>query len=99
MNLAMTEAVRLPTQLVGADCIPLLDAAHRLGVSVVGSATLMQSQLTRSLPQQLHSTFPGFTSDARRAIAFAQSLPLTTALVGMKSVSHLEANLECPEIS
>jgi aryl-alcohol dehydrogenase-like predicted oxidoreductase len=99
VNLAMTEAVRLPTQLVGSDCVPLLDAAHRLGISVIGSATLMQSQLTRSLPQQLHSTFPGFTSDARRAIAFAQSLPLTTALVGMKSVSHLEANLECPEIS
>jgi hypothetical protein len=59
----------------------------------------MQSQLTRSLPQELHSTFPGFTSDARRAVAFAQSLPLTAALVGMKSVSHLEANLECPEIS
>src|SRR5215210_3823055 len=99
VNLAMTEAVRLPTQLVGSDCVPVLDAAHRLGLSVVGSATLMQSQLTRSLPQQLHVTFPGFTSDARRAIAFAQSLPLTTALVGMKSVSHLEANLECPGIS
>lgn len=99
VNLAMTEAVRLPTQAVGADRVPLLDAAHRLGISVVGSATLMQSQLTRSLPQQLHSTFPGFTSDARRAIAFAQSLPLAAALVGMKSVSHLEENLECPEIS
>ena len=99
VNLAMTEAVRLPTQTVGQDCVPLLDAAYRLGISVVGSATLMQSQLTRALPQELHSTFPGFSSDARRAIAFAQSLPLTAALVGMKSVSHLEANLECPEIS
>lgn len=99
VNLAMTEAVRVPTQKVGSDQVPLLEAAHRLGISVVGSATLMQSQLTRSLPQQLHSTFPGFSSDARRAIAFAQSLPLTAALVGMKSVSHLEENLECPEIS
>ena len=77
----------------------MLEAAHRLGVAVVGSATLMHSQLTRSLPEQLHSAFPGFSSDARRAIAFAQSLPLTAALVGMKSVSHLEENLECPEIS
>lgn len=99
VNLAMTEAVRVPTQIVGSDCIPLLEAAHRLGVSVVGSATLMQSQLTRSLPQELHVTFPGFNSDARRAIAFAQSLPLAAALVGMKSVSHLEENLACPEIS
>ncbi len=94
VNLAMTEAVRAPTQTVGSDRVPLLEAAHRLGVSVVGSATLMQSQLARSLPKQLLSTFPGFHSDARRAIAFAQSLPLTAALVGMKSVSHLEENLE-----
>ena len=99
VNLAMTEAVRVPTQTVGADRVSLLEAAHRLGVSVVGSATLMQSQLTRSLPQQLLSTFPGFHTDARRAIAFAQSLPLAAALVGMKSVSHLEENLECPAIS
>jgi aryl-alcohol dehydrogenase-like predicted oxidoreductase len=96
VNLAMTEAVRAPTQTVGSDRIPLLDAAHRLGISVVGSATLMQSQLTQKLPEQLRSTFPGFSTDARRAIAFAQSLPLAAALVGMKSVSHLEANLECP---
>jgi len=61
---------------------------------VIASATLMQSQLTRSLPDQLRSSFPGFTTDARRAIAFAQSLPLTAALVGMKSVAHLEQNLE-----
>jgi aryl-alcohol dehydrogenase-like predicted oxidoreductase len=97
INLAMTEAVRVPTQKVGTDHVPLLEAADRLGISVVGSATLMQSQLSRALPKQLHSTFPGFSTDARRAIAFAQSLPLTTALVGMKSVSHLEENLECPE--
>jgi aryl-alcohol dehydrogenase-like predicted oxidoreductase len=99
VNLAMTEAVRSPTQTIGSDQIPLLEAAHRLGISVVGSATLMQSQLTQKLPEQLRSTFPGFSTDARRAIAFAQSLPLAAALVGMKSVSHLEANLECPEIS
>ena len=99
VNLAMTEAVRAPTQTVGSDRVPLLGAAQTLGVSVVGSATLMHSQLARSLPKQLHSTFPGFNSDARRAIAFAQSLPLTAALVGMKSVSHLEENLECPQIS
>jgi aryl-alcohol dehydrogenase-like predicted oxidoreductase len=99
VNLAMAEAVRVPTQMVGTDRVPFLEAAHRLGISVVGSATLMQSQLAQSLPKQLDSTFPGFSSDARRAIAFAQSLPLAAALVGMRSVSHLEANLECPQIS
>ena len=99
INLAMTEAVRVPTQCVGADRVALLEAAHRLGVGVVGSATLMQSQLTRSLPEELRSAFPEFNSDARRAIAFAQSLPLSAALVGMKSVAHLEENLERAAVS
>jgi aryl-alcohol dehydrogenase-like predicted oxidoreductase len=99
INLAMTEAIRVPTQCVGDDRVPLLEAASRLGISVVGSATLMQSQLTRALPQQVHSAFPGFKTDARRAIAFSQSLPVAAALVGMKSVSHLDENLAPPKIS
>jgi hypothetical protein len=59
----------------------------------------MQSQLARALPPEIHSAFPGFATDARRAIAFAQSLPLTSALVGMKSKSHLEENLQQPLVS
>jgi aryl-alcohol dehydrogenase-like predicted oxidoreductase len=99
INLAMTEAVRAQTQRVGRDLVSVLEAAHRLGVSVVASATLMQSQLTRDLPAQVSSAFPGFATDARRAIAFTQSLPVSTALVGMKSVSHLEENLAAPSAS
>lgn len=99
INLAMTEAVRLQTQCVGRDRVTPLEAAHRLGISVIASATLMQSQLTHGLPEQVHSAFPGFSSDARRAIAFTQSLPLTAALVGMKSVSHLDENLAAPSLS
>jgi aryl-alcohol dehydrogenase-like predicted oxidoreductase len=99
INLAMMEAVRLATQCVGNARVPLLEAATQLGISVVGSATLMQSQLTRALPQQVHTAFPGFETDARRAIAFSQSLPVATALVGMKSLSHLEENLAPPTSS
>jgi aryl-alcohol dehydrogenase-like predicted oxidoreductase len=99
VNLAMTEAVRLPTQSVQGTLVPLLEAADHFRLAVVGSATLMQSQLTRSLPEQLRSAFPGFQSDARRAIAFAQSLPLASVLVGMKSVAHLDQNLERAGIS
>lgn len=99
VNLAMTEAIRSPTQSVHAEPLPLLEAAHRLGISVVGSATLMQSQLARALPEEVQSAFPGFATDARRAIAFSQSLPLASALVGMKSVAHLEENLAPPFLS
>lgn len=93
VNLAMAEAIRSPTQCIGTDRLPLLAAAQHLGLSVVGSATLMQSQLTRSLPEPVRSAFPGYSTDARRAIAFSQSLPLASALVGMKSVAHLQENL------
>ena len=96
INLGMTEAIRVPTQLVGTERVPLLEAARRLGLSVIASATLMQSQLTRSLPSEIHTAFPGFKTDARRAIAFTQSLPVVAALVGMKSRAHLEENLAAP---
>lgn len=99
INLAMTEAVRLPTQSVGRTLVPLLEASNHFGVAVVGSATLMQSQLAQSLPEQIRSAFPGFNTDARRAIAFAQSLPVAAALVGMKSLAHLQQNLERSHIN
>ena len=99
VNLAMTEAFRAATQQCGPELVSLFEAAHRLDVAVVGSATLMQSQLARALPEELRTAFPGFSTDARRAIAFAQSLPLVSALVGMKSKLHLEENLEPARVS
>jgi aryl-alcohol dehydrogenase-like predicted oxidoreductase len=94
INLAMTEAVRAPTQRVAGRDVPLLQAAAELGVAVVASATLLQSQLTANLPPPVRSAFPALTTDAQRAIAFVRSLPaVTAALVGMKSVEHLEENL------
>lgn len=95
VNLALNEAVRLPTQpATSGRLVPLLEAALELGIAVVASATLMQAQLARGLPPQLAEAFPGLTSDAQRAIAFVRSLPgITTALVGMKQPAHLEENL------
>jgi aryl-alcohol dehydrogenase-like predicted oxidoreductase len=96
INLALTEAVRTPTQqLADGRLVPVLEAATALGVVVVASATLLQSRLTTGLPAELHDSFPRATTDAARAIAFVRSLPaVTTALVGTKSVAHLEQNLE-----
>ena len=93
LNLAMTEAVRVPTQTVKGQQMPLLEAAAALGVSVVASASLMQSQLTRGLPAELAVAFPSLTTDAQRALAFARTLPLCAALVGMRSLDHLSENL------
>jgi aryl-alcohol dehydrogenase-like predicted oxidoreductase len=95
INLGMPEAVRLPTQpLSGGRVVTVLEAARELGLSVVASATLMQSQLAFNLPAPVRKLFPDLDSDAQRAIAFVRSLPgVTTALVGMKRVGHVEENL------
>jgi aryl-alcohol dehydrogenase-like predicted oxidoreductase len=93
VNLAMTEAIRTPTQQLNGKALPLLDAARELGVAVFASASLMQSQLSRNLPEGVRGLFPSLQTDAQRAIAFVRALPLASALVGMKSIEHLEENL------
>ncbi|MGH7665654.1 MAG: aldo/keto reductase [Gemmatimonadaceae bacterium] len=95
INLAMPEALRLPSQtLAGGEQTTVLDAAARLGVAVMASATLLQARLTQGLPQQLAEEFPTLETDAQRAIAFVRSLPaVTAALVGMKSTAHVHENL------
>ena len=93
VNLAMTEAVRTLNQTLSGRKVSLLEAAASLGVTVVASASLMQSQLTRGLPETLSMTFPSLDTDAQRAIAFVRSLPVCSALVGMRSLNHLSENL------
>jgi len=94
LNLAMTEAVRLPTQtLDDGRTVPVLHAAAELELSVIASATLMQGQLTQGLPAALADAFPSARTDAQRALAFVRELPVATALVGMKRREHLEENL------
>lgn len=94
ISLAMTEAVRAPTQPLAGAAVPLLQAASALGIAVIASAPLMQGQLVRGLPDKLGEAFPELTTDAQRAVAFVRSLPrVTAALVGMKSPLHLAEQL------
>ena len=93
VNLAMTEAVRAPTQSDSGKNVALLDLAQELGISVVASATLMQAQLTQNLPAAVRTLFPAADTDAQRAISFVRSLPVASALVGMRSAGHLSENL------
>lgn len=97
INLAMPEAVRLPTQQIGRKhhLLPAVEAASSLGLSVFASASLMQAQLTRDLPPSMRQLFPAQRTDAQRALAFVQSIPgVTTALVGTKNRQHVAENLE-----
>ena len=94
VNLAMPEAARLPTQLLGRKLVTVLEAADALGLSVIASASLLQGKLTRGLPDTLHTLFPSCTTDAQRALRFASSLPaVSSVLVGMRSRDHLRENL------
>jgi aryl-alcohol dehydrogenase-like predicted oxidoreductase len=94
VSLAMPEALRAATQPLGGDhLVPALEAATELGLSVVASAPLMQGKLTAGLPPQIADLYPGHPTDAARALAFVRSLPLASALVGMKHRQHVAANL------
>jgi hypothetical protein len=62
INLALSEAVRLPTQRIGDRAITLLEAAAELGVAVIASATLLQSKLASRLPQQMREALPGLST-------------------------------------
>ncbi len=94
VNLALSEAVRAPTQRIDDRPLTVLEAASELGVAVVASATLLQAKLASKLPQQMREALPGFSSDAQRAIAFVRGLPvIASALVGMRSAGHIRENL------
>jgi aryl-alcohol dehydrogenase-like predicted oxidoreductase len=93
-NLAMTEALTRPNQAIGDLAVPVLEAASRLGISVVTSAALVQGQLADRLPAFIAKSLPGLKSDAQRALQFARSTPgVSVALVGMSQVRHVEENL------
>ncbi len=92
-NLAMPEAYAFKNQTVRGEPMTVLQAAERLGLSVVVSASLLQSQLAR-LPASLEARIPGCTTSAQRAVQCVRSTPgVTTALVGMKQRRHVEENL------
>jgi aryl-alcohol dehydrogenase-like predicted oxidoreductase len=76
-NLAMSEASTLANETLDGEPMTILDAADRVGVTVVASASMLQGRL-----------------DPQAAIQFVRSTPgITTALVGMSRVEHVEENL------
>lgn len=91
-NLAMTEAFGFFNQPVGEKVSTALEAAARLGISVVASASLLQSRLAQDLPPEVTAAFEVGT-DAQRALQFVRSTPgVATALVGMSHTRHVREN-------
>jgi aryl-alcohol dehydrogenase-like predicted oxidoreductase len=93
-NLAMRQAYSGLTQPVGDQVVSLLSAAARQGLYVMASASILQGQLARGLPEELAVKLGMDLTDAQRAIQFVRSTPgLGTALVGMRRSDHVRENL------
>ncbi len=93
-NLAMTEAFTQANQPLGGDLVSLFDAARRLDLYVMTSASIYQGQLARNLPPIISEFLPGLETDAQRALQFVRSTPgVGTALVGMKQRAHVDENV------
>ena len=93
-NLIMTEAFALVNQQVSDEFLSAIDAAHKLELTVMTSASLKQGSLASPFMVELAPYFPTLTTDAQRALQFVRSTPgVTSALVGMSDVAHVEENL------
>ncbi|HEY6129974.1 MAG TPA: aldo/keto reductase [Candidatus Acidoferrum sp.] len=91
-NLGMTEALTLGNQSVAGKILTVMEAAGKLEVTLIASASLLQGQVANNLPEFVAEAF-GLDSDAARALQFARSSPgITTALVGMSREEHVRAN-------
>jgi aryl-alcohol dehydrogenase-like predicted oxidoreductase len=99
-NLAMPEAFTLRNQIIDDEELSLLEAAARLGIAVISSASIFQGRVAQGLPQSLVEELGSLATQAQAAIQFVRSAPsVTTALVGMSSREHVEENLQLAGIS
>ena len=95
VNLAMPEALFFQNQSVGDEYVSTVEAAHSFGVNVIASGSIMQGQVARGLPEAIRQALGSLATDAQAGIQFVRSAPgITTALVGMSHVAHVEENLE-----
>jgi aryl-alcohol dehydrogenase-like predicted oxidoreductase len=92
-NLAMPEAFTRGNQKLGDAVVSTLDAAGKLGIYTMAAAPMYQGRLAQNLPPVVAEFLPGLDTDAQRALQFVRSTPgVGTALVGMKSLGHVDEN-------
>jgi aryl-alcohol dehydrogenase-like predicted oxidoreductase len=99
-NLAMPEALVLDNQPLEGREVSVLEAASALGVTVVSSASIFQGKVARGLPEHIREPLGSLATDAQTAIQFVRSAPgVTTALVGMSRIEHVEENLQLARVA
>ena len=92
-NLGMTEALTRANQSLDGRIVPMVEAANKLGITLMASASMLQGKLSAGLPSFVTAAL-GMNTDAERALQFVRSTPgITTALVGMSRLEHVSANL------
>jgi aryl-alcohol dehydrogenase-like predicted oxidoreductase len=100
LNLAMPEALFFQNQQLGDEYVSVLEAAARLNVTAIASGSILQGQVARGLPEAVREPLGSLATDAQTGIQFVRSAPgITTALVGMSRVAHVEENLELARIA
>jgi aryl-alcohol dehydrogenase-like predicted oxidoreductase len=91
--------IQLPFNLAMPEGFSVAQDAGDLGVTVVASASMLQARLARGLPEQIRGPLGSLQTDAQTAIQFVRSTPgITTALVGMSRVEHVEENLALVQV-
>ncbi len=99
LNLAMPEALGFRNQKLAGKYVTTLAAAEALGVSAVASGSILQGKIVRGVPGALREALGSLATDAQTGIQFVRSAPgISTALVGMSSVAHVEENLQLVEV-
>jgi aryl-alcohol dehydrogenase-like predicted oxidoreductase len=98
-NLAMPEALSLTNETLEGEPVSVLEAAARMGVTAVASASMLQGRVARDLPETVRQPLGSLASDAQTAVQFVRSTPgISTALVGMSQVKHVEDILSLTEV-
>lgn len=98
-NLAMPEALTVMNQNVAGDQLTMLEAAAKLDITVVASASMLQGRVSRGLPEEVRKPLGSLATDAQTAVQFVRSTPgITTALIGMSRVEHVQENLELVKV-
>ena len=88
--------IQLPFNLGMVEALSnqVLETAAELDITVVASATLLQTRVLQHMPDAARDLLPGLETDAQRAIQFTRSTPgIAVALVGMSRREHVADNL------
>jgi len=102
-NMGKSTIYTLETQKVGGESCTLLQAAHRLGIGVIGSSSLFQMNLFKKsfsaesgaiLDQSMT-----LKSDIQLALQFVRSTPgIVSSLFGSKVPTHIKENCQIAQI-